>query len=320
MNDKVPTSKRPRAAAELGRYASFRGTSMTRRFVSALTLLVSCVVVQSCATPPQKTEPSRELSDPVAPASFEAAQLLARRDEARPDTLEWRRNVSNRLGPALSVTHPCDEGIALADIPTVNAVVRLSFQGRATDAFALETSTYAKCFAERLRLLDVGSAPWDGYWFEIRMEGPADSARRTSRVLSFLGEVCVPNNEVAKAVDSQLTITKITPASGSSVNQRDTLSVSLSYSLAAQSDEHYKVMVLFETSTPGKLTGAGPVDFPYPITCGTRGSIKASIPVEYFWSMPNLPNPVRIRLLLVSGADFKFVAQSDVVEFSKQSP
>jgi hypothetical protein len=287
--------------------------AMMRRTASVIALLMSIASGISCTTTRQSGGPGQESGNRRQPTSFEEAELLAQHDSANPDTLEWQSKISARLGPALSVTYPCAAGIAVANVPAVDVVVKLSLQGKATGVFAQGTSDFAKCFGERLRLLDVGSAPWDGYWLEIRMQAPVET-----HPLSLSDVPCVPVGESTGSATPALTITKTAPSSGSSVHQSDVLTISLSYSVPAPSSDQYKLIALLETTVPGRSFGSGPVDFPYPATCGKQGSVMATIPFQFFWNVPNLPNPIRIRFAIATG--LKLVAVSDVVEFSRQQP
>ena len=121
------------------------------------------------AAPP--ADVSAGVVEAPAPTSFESAQRLAQRDEANPDSHAWREQAVGRLGNALLLVVPCMEAMGFANVPTVNVVVRLSAQGHVTQVFAQEDSAYAQCVKERLPTLDLGSAPWDGYWYEIRLLG-----------------------------------------------------------------------------------------------------------------------------------------------------
>lgn len=289
---------------------------MPRRILSTLVAL-SCAVLLSCTAPQQRGDTQQKQAIAREPASFEEARVLARRDESSPDSLQWRRSSNQRLSQALSVTDPCMQGIAFMDIPTVTAVMRLSLQGRATKVFVREDSNYARCFGEHLRQLDMGSAPWDGYWFEVLMQGPAESAQAPSRVISFAGESCIPGGE-ATPTGHSLKVSKITPASGSKVTEADKLSITLSYSVPSPVNEQYKVMVLFDTTTPGRATGPAPVDFPYPASCGPTGSITGSMPANYFLNMPNLTDPVQIHIVLMGASGSRVLAQTGGLAFSKQ--
>lgn len=284
---------------------------MTSRTTATFALAAFGMLAFGCAT----TQSGGVVPEPE---SFEAAQLLARSNEARPDTLEWRRRSVANLGQALSVTDPCMRGIAFEDIPTVNAVVKLSIQGRVVQAFALEDTTYARCFSEHLKLMNLGSAPWDGYWYEISMLGPSDAARIPSQIISFSGEACVPIGEATQITDRSLEISEASPASGGTIGQGERVSILLAYSVPLASADQYKLMAIFETTTPGRAVGMGRVDFPYPATCGTKGRIKAIISADQFLNMPDLPNPVRFNLALVSASDMSVVAQSRMVEYTKR--
>lgn len=147
---------------------------MTRRVVLGIALLIPIASGLGCTTTPQRVEPGHESGNRRQTMSFGTAWRLARRDDTMPEARDWRIKIIPNLGRALLVTASCRAGMAIADIPPVDAVVRLSIQGKATEVFSEGTSSYAKCFSERAQLLDLGSAPWDGYWFEIQMKVMAD--------------------------------------------------------------------------------------------------------------------------------------------------
>jgi hypothetical protein len=284
--------------------------------LSAGMMAAVCVAALGCTANRNDGMPQRRAVAPEEPSSFDTAQLLAKRDEANPESGPWRReSIGSFAGTIFPLLEPCAKGISLMDIPTVNVVVRLSAQGKATRVFTAENSAYAICVREQLQRLDMKSAPWGGYWFEVALKGPVESAQNPNQLLSYSEEPCKPVMN-STTTEPSVALGKVSPSSGSTVNPRTAITIPISYNLPPNPEPQYKLMAIFESSTPGRGLGIGITDFPYAASCGPAGSLSVKMSLLVYWNMPRLANPLKFRLAIVDGT--APIAVSDVIEYQKE--
>jgi hypothetical protein len=152
----------------------------------------------------------------------------------------------------------------------------------------------------------------------IPMQSGLESRSKLTQSISFPDDACVPSRESTESARAVLAIGKTNPPSGSFVSESDILNVPLSYSVPTRSAEQYKLTAMVESSSPDKNYSQGYVDFPFPATCGTQGTVLATMSLRYFWNLPDVANPMRIRFVLSDTQGHRYDLISDVVEFSKR--
>jgi hypothetical protein len=147
---------------------------MKQRATLPITVLLSIAAQLGRADPLPVSPGDAAPNSSQQQTPFTAAHANARRDEANPESRQWNIDSGSRLGGLLTpLLNPCMLRIAPIDVPTVTVVIRLDSKGKAVEVVVSDDSSYAKCVGERLQLLEMSSAPWENYWFEIVLGGYA---------------------------------------------------------------------------------------------------------------------------------------------------
>lgn len=281
------------------------------------TLIAGCTASREGAVRPGEAD-AREQA-----WTFETARSQAMLDVANPASVSWALDnapeIAQRLGSSISTCGRLTEG---GRMPNIELLMRFSSKGQVLDALTSEDTPFGKCMSEQLKIVNVGNAPWEGYWWWTSVGGsPEQDGARPPAPLEVSEGSCRPVGEGSDLLPTSIELQEVDPPQRGAVAEDSVASVRFRYSVPTNSQSRYKLAVAFETARQGVATIVTPIDFPFPATCGTSADLTVKVWLGIGESGPSPSPEIRFWFVIFEGdwpTNVTPVTQSKVIEYSRE--